>query len=153
MQHVADANDTDALTAAYQAFQAETGKPTMIIVDSVIGYGAPTKAGHHSAHGEPLGADELAGAKRFYGFPEDESFHVPDGVREHFQTGQRPPRRPAARRVERAVRRATRAEYPDLADQLEQMQRRQLPDDWDADLPSSRPTRKARPAATPAARC
>ena len=76
----------------------------MIIVDSVIGYGAPTKAGHHSAHGEPLGADELAGAKRFFGFPDDEQFHVPDGVREHFQrvSGQR---RPAARCVERAVRR------------------------------------------------
>ena len=134
VQHVADANDTDALTAAFQAFQAETGKPTMIIVDSVIGYGAPTKAGHHSAHGEPLGGDELAGAKRFFGFPDEESFHVPDGVREHLQTvsGQRGAQ---LRDAWNELFAAYRAEYPALADQLKQMQRRQLPADWDADLP------------------
>ena len=147
MQHVADANDLDALTAAFEAFKAETGKPTMIIVDSVIGYGAPTKAGHHSAHGEPLGADEVAGAKRFFGLPDDESFHVPDGVREHFADGQRPARRRSCAMRGTSCSPRYRAEYPDLADQLDQMQRRQLPDDWDADLPGlpGRPEGPGRP--------
>ena len=59
----------------------------MIIVKSIIAYGAPTKQGHHSAHGEPLGVEEIRGAKRFYGWPEDESFLVPDKVRDHFAGG------------------------------------------------------------------
>ena len=80
VQHVTDANDLDALSAAIEAFKAETDRPTLIVVDSVIGYGAPHKQGTHAAHGEPLGADEVAATKRFYHWPEDETFLVPDRV-------------------------------------------------------------------------
>jgi transketolase len=134
VQHVTDANDLDALTAAFAAFKAETAKPTLIVVDSVIGYGAPTKAGHHSAHGEPLGADELAGAKRFFGFPDDQSFVVPDGVRDHFvaTSGQRGA---DLRQAWNDLFSAYSAEYPELADLLDMMQRPQLPVGGDADLP------------------
>jgi len=133
VQHVDDANDLDALNRALAAFQAEQERPTMIIVRSIIGYGAPTKQGSHSAHGEPLGVEEIRGAKRFYGWPEDESFLVPDKVRSHF----------ADLGIRGAEVRAEwdelftgySKEYPELADQLDRMQRRQLPEDWDADLP------------------
>ncbi len=135
VQHVDDANDLDALTAALEAFKAETGKPTMIIVKSVIAWGAPTKAGHHSAHGEPLGVEEIKGAKRFYGWPEDESFVVPDAVREHFaEVGGK--RGAEARQAWDELFAAYGKEYPELAEQLDNMQRRQLPDGWDADLPT-----------------
>jgi transketolase len=141
VQHVTDANDLDALTSAFNAFKAETEKPTLIIVDSVIGYGAPTKAGHHSAHGEPLGPDEVAGAKRFFGFPDDQSFIVPDGVREHFAAVSG--RRGADQREQwNTLFTSYGAEYPELADQLDKMQRRQLPDDWDADLAEYPPDAK-----------
>jgi transketolase len=133
IQHVDDANDLDALNRALAAFQAEQERPTMIIVRSIIGYGAPTKQGSHSAHGEPLGVEEIRGAKRFYGWPEDQSFLVPDKVRSHF----------ADLGIRGAEVRAEwdelftgySKEYPELADQLDRMQRRQLPEDWDADLP------------------
>jgi transketolase len=133
VQHVDDANDLDALNRALAAFQAEQERPTMIIVRSIIGYGAPTKQGSHSAHGEPLGVEEIRGAKRFYGWPEDESFLVPDKVRSHF----------ADLGIRGAELRAEwdelftgySKEYPELADQLDMMQRRQLPEDWDSDLP------------------
>jgi transketolase len=135
VQHVKDANDLDALTAALDAFKAETRKPTLIIVDSIIGYGAPTKAGHHSAHGEPLGVDEVAAAKRFFGWPDDQSFLVPDRVYDHF--AEVSGRRGAELREQwNQLFAAYGAEYPELADQLDKMQRRLLPDDWDADLPS-----------------
>jgi transketolase len=133
IQHVDDANDLDALNRALAAFQAEQERPTMIIVRSIIGYGAPTKQGSHSAHGEPLGVEEIRGAKRFYGWPEDESFLVPDKVRSHFaDLGIRG----AEVRAEwNELFTGYSKEYPELADQLDRMQRRQLPEDWDADLP------------------
>jgi len=134
VQHVDDANDLDAITAALQAFKAEQDRPTIIIVKSIIGYGAPTKQGSHSAHGEPLGVEEIRGAKRFYGWPEDESFLVPDKVREHF--AQVSGKRGAELRSDwNELFAAYSREYPELADQLDKMQRRQLPEDWDADLP------------------
>jgi len=134
VQHVTDANDTAALAEALQQFKAEQDKPTLIVVDSVIGYGAPTKAGTHSAHGEPLGAEEIRGAKRSYGWPEDKSFYVPDGVVEHFADGMG--RRGAAAREEwDDLFSRYGAAYPELADQLDRMQRRKLPDGWDTDLP------------------
>ena len=134
VQHVTDANDTAALAEALQQFKAEQDKPTLIVVDSVIGYGAPTKAGTHSAHGEPLGAEEIRGAKRSYGWPEDKSFYVPDGVVEHFAGGMG--RRGAAAREEwDDLFSRYGAAYPELADQLDRMQRRKLPDGWDTDLP------------------
>ena len=84
VEHVADANDAAALKQALQAFKAEQKRPTLVIVKSVIGYGAPKKAGSHEAHGAPLGAEEIAGAKAAYGWPADAQFLVPPAVPEHF---------------------------------------------------------------------
>jgi len=134
VQHVADANDLAALSAAFEAFRGETGKPTLIIVDSIIGYGAPTKAGTHAAHGEPLGVQEIRGTKRFYGWPEDEQFLVPDGVREHFDEGIGARGATLRREWDELFARYT-AEYPELADDLDRMQRRRLPDGWDEGIP------------------
>ncbi len=132
---VADANDLEALSQAYRTFKQDRGLPTLIIVTSHIGYGAPKKQDSASAHGEPLGEAELRGAKRNYGWPEDAKFLVPDGVRERFaqHMGERG-------RTLRDAWEAKFAEYkkqhPELADQLERMQRRELPQGWDAELPS-----------------
>ena len=135
VQQVDDANDLEALTEALEAFKAETEKPTMVIVKSVIAWGAPTKQGHHSAHGEPLGAEEIAGAKRFYGWPENESFVVPEAVREHFaEVGGK--RGAEARQAWVELFAGYGKEYPELAQQLDNMQRRQLPEGWDVDLPT-----------------
>ncbi len=133
VQHVDDANDTDAISAALDAFKAEKDRPTIVIVKSVIAYGAPTKAGHHSAHGEPLGVEEIRGAKRFYGWPEDESFLVPDKVRDRFAevSGKRGAE---LRSAWDELFAAYSKEFPQQADYLDKMQRRQLPDGWDADL-------------------
>jgi transketolase len=139
--HVADANDLNALSAAYRTFKEQRGKPTMIIVRSQIGYGAPKKQGSASAHGEPLGAEELKGAKRAYGWPEDSQFLVPDGVRERFQ------QRLGARgkQLHEAWDKTLaeyKKQYPDMADQLERMQRRELPEGWDKELPTFPPDAK-----------
>ena len=84
VERVTDANDTTALAAALTRFREETERPTLIVVKSVIGYGAPNKAGSHSSHGAPLGADEIRGAKEAYGWPVDESFRVPAKVPKQF---------------------------------------------------------------------
>jgi transketolase len=135
VQHVADANDLEALVAAFDAFRAEPSRPTLIVVDSVIGYGAPNKQGTHGAHGEPLGEAEVRAAKRFYGWPEDGTFRVPDEVRSHVGGGMRE-RGGGLRRAWEELFARYADEYPDLADQLNRMQKRVLPDGWDADLPS-----------------
>ncbi|HVH23822.1 MAG TPA: transketolase [Pseudonocardia sp.] len=135
VQHVTDANDLAALSAAFDAFRAETGRPTLIVVDSIIGYGSPNKAGTHSAHGEPLGADEVKATKRFYGWPEDETFLVPDEVAEHVRTGMAERGGGLRREWEQLFARYA-GEYPEQAEQLNHMQRRTLPDGWDADIPS-----------------
>jgi transketolase len=134
VHHVTDANDLDELSAAFEAFKTERDKPTLIIVDSIIGYGAPTKAGSHSAHGEPLGVEEIRGTKRNYGWPEDEQFLVPDRVREHFNEGMGARGAELRQEWDELFTRYC-AEYPELADQLDKMQRRQLPDGWDQDIP------------------
>ena len=87
VQRVGDANDLELLAAALEHFRHTDDRPTLIIVDSHIGYGAPSKQDTSAAHGEPLGEDEIRGAKRRYGWPEDAKFLVPDGVREHFAAG------------------------------------------------------------------
>jgi transketolase len=133
--HVDDANDLAALSSAYRTFKEQRGKPTLIIVRSQIGYGSPKKQGTASAHGEPLGAEEIKAAKRNYGWPEDAQFLVPDGVRERFQE-----RMGARGKQLREAWEKTLAEYkqqhPELADQLERMQRRELPEGWDKELPT-----------------
>jgi len=131
---VVDANDIEATTLALRTFEGTDDRPTLIIVHSHIGYGAPHKQDSAAAHGEPLGVNETCGAKAFYGFDPDASFAVPDGVREHFQDhfGRRGT---GAHDAWRARFAAYRAQYPHLAKQIDQMQRRELPDAWDAVLP------------------
>lgn len=134
VQHVEDANDLDALDQALTAFHAETARPTLIIVDSVIGFGSPGKQGTSSAHGEPLGEDEVRAAKRFYGWPENAKFHVPGQARQAFEAGIR--RRGAQLRQKWEQKYARYcAEYPELAVHLDHMQHRLVPKGWDVDLP------------------
>jgi transketolase len=112
--HVADANDIEATALALATFERTHDRPTLVVVDSHIGYGAPHKQDSAAAHGEPLGVDEARGAKEFYGCDPDASFAVPDGVTEHFsaQFGRRGTDAHAAWRARFA---AYRAQYPDLA--------------------------------------
>jgi len=131
---VSDANDLEMLDRAFKTFQNCQDRPTLIIVDSHIGYGAPNKQDTSAAHGEPLGDEEIRLTKRNYGWPEDAKFFVPDGVREHFRAvlGERGHR---LRADWMALFEQYRAKYPQLADHLYKMQHRQLPDGWDKDLP------------------
>jgi transketolase len=132
---VGDANDLEMLSRAFETFRRERERPTLIVVDSHIGYGAPTKQGTHAAHGEPLGEDEVRAAKRFYGWPEEAQFLVPEGVREHLAGGMGA----RGRRLREdwlALFDEYRREYPELAEQLRRMQRRELPADWDELIPS-----------------
>jgi transketolase len=132
--HVRDANDTQAVDEALSAAQAETEKPTFILIHSVIGYGAPHKAGTREAHGEPLGEEEIKGAKRAYGWPEDAQFLVPDGVRERFAEGVGA--RGAKLRAEwMTLYGQYRAQHPDLARELDEISHHALPEGWDKDVP------------------
>jgi transketolase len=132
---VGDANSMESLDQALRTAQQTTDRPTLIIVDSHIAYGAPHKHDTSAAHGEPLGEDEVRGAKRSYGWPEDAHFLVPDDVRQHFAESMR--RRGRELREAWFARLAEyRKSYPDLADQIERMQRRELPGGWDAELPT-----------------
>lgn len=133
--HVTDANDLDALRHALQSFKKETEKPTLLIVDSHIGYGAPNKQDTHQAHGEPLGDEEIKLTKRFYGWPEDQKFHIPDGVKDHFKQGIGK-RGKELRAAWFARFEEYRKAFPQLADHLHRMQTRQLPEGWDKDLPN-----------------
>ena len=130
-----DANDTAAFTRAMAEAASVTDRPTFILVHSHIGFGAPKKQDTAAAHGEPLGAEEVRGAKRAYGWPEDAQFLVPDGVYDRFAQGIG--RRGAAAHAEwQAMFTRYRAEYPDLAGELDQINRHGLPAGWDADIPS-----------------
>ena len=131
---VGDANDLDRIQQALGVFRETKGRPTLIVLDSHIGYGAPHKHDTAAAHGEPLGADEVRLAKRSYGWPEDAQFLVPDGVREHFAAGIGA-RGATARNRWTALLTSYAAKYPDLANEIDQMQRRDLPAGWDRDLP------------------
>jgi transketolase len=132
--HVTDANDLNALTHAYQNFLQTNDRPTLIIVNSHIGYGAPHKQDTNAAHGEPLGEEEVRLAKKFYGWPEDAKFLVPDGVLESFREGIGKRGRELRGKWAKLF-----AEYKkvhgDLATQIEQMQHRELPAGWDKNLP------------------
>ena len=131
---VADANDLEMVARAFRTFQSTNDRPTLIMVDSHIGYGAPHKQDTSGAHGEPLGEEEVRLAKRNYGWPEDQKFYVPDGVYDHFRRGigQRGKDLRDAW-FERIAE--YRKQYPELAEELFRMQHRQLPVDWDRDLP------------------
>jgi transketolase len=131
---VHDANDLDMLDRAFTAFKNTHDRPTMIIVDSHIAYGAPNKQDTSAAHGEPLGEEEVRLTKRRYGWPEDAKFLVPDGVREHFREGIGA-RGQALHSAWWAKYEEYRQQYPDLAEQGDRMLRRQLPHGWDRGLP------------------
>jgi transketolase len=131
---VGDANDLEMLERAFRTFKRTNDRPTLIIVDSHIAYGAPNKQDTSAAHGEPLGEDEIRLTKRRYGWPPDARFLIPDEVRQHFQA------RVGARgaklhRAWWARFEEYRQRYPELADQGYRMLRRELPDGWDRDLP------------------
>ncbi len=132
---VGDANDLDMLGRAFRTFKNEKERPTLIIVDSHIAYGAPNKQDTSAAHGEPLGEQEIRLTKRHYGWPEDAKFLVPDGVREHFQAGMGA-RGQALRDAWMVKFEAYRKQYPELADQGYRMLRRELPEGWDKGLPT-----------------
>ena len=132
---VADANDLEMLSRAYGTFLKTNDRPTLIVVDSHIGYGSPNKQDTSDAHGEPLGEAEVKLAKRFYGWPEDAKFLVPDGVYDQFKNGVGK-RGAEARGAWAAKFEEYKKQFPQLADQLDRMQKVQLPDGWDKDLPS-----------------
>jgi transketolase len=131
---VGDANDVDLIEHALEVFRGTKGRPTFIILDSHIGYGSPHKQDTAEAHGEPLGDDEIKLTKRAYGWPEDAKFLVPDGVREHFADGIGQ-RGADARKKWSALFARYRTEFPKLATEIDQMQRRELPANWDRNLP------------------
>jgi transketolase len=132
---VGDANDLEMLARAFTTFQKTTDRPTLIIVDSHIAYGAPNKQDTHAAHGEPLGEEEIKLTKRNYGWPEDAKFLVPDGVYDHFQQGIGKHGHAQRERWMEDFR-EYQAQYPELADQLDRMQHRKLPEGWDKNLPA-----------------
>lgn len=132
---VADANDLEMLARGFRTFQDTTDRPTLIIVDSHIGYGSPHKHDTNEAHGEPLGEEEVRLTKKFYGWPEDAKFLVPEGVRENFRDGIGKRGHDARAQWEKMFAQYSQ-KYPELADQLHRMQRRELPDGWDKNLPT-----------------
>jgi transketolase len=138
---VGDANDLEMIEHAFNVFKSTHDRPTLIIIDSHIAYGAPNKQDTSAAHGEPLGEEEVRLTKRRYRWPEEAKFLVPESVYEHFQEG-------IGKRGERihaewwAKFEEYRSEYPDLAEQGYRMLRRELPDGWDSDLPSFPPDAK-----------
>ena len=132
---VGDANDIRRIEDALAIFRKTEGRPTLIILDSHIGYGSPHKVDTAAAHGEPLGEDEVRLVKRAYGWPENAKFLVPDGVMERFADGIGK-RGARLRREWEALFAGYREQFPEFASEIDQMQRRELPPGWDRDLPS-----------------
>ena len=132
---VTDANDLDLLARGYDNFLKSKDRPTLIVVDSHIGYGSPHKQDSYEAHGEPLGEAEVKLVKKNYGWPEDAKFLVPEGVYDQFKNGVGK-RGAEARAAWNAKYEEYKKQFPQLADQLNKMQSGQLPDGWDKDLPS-----------------
>jgi transketolase len=133
--HVRDANDVERLTEALSEVRRASQRPTLLVLDTHIGYGSPHRHDTAAAHGEPLGEEEIRLTKRAYGWPEDARFLVPDGVREHFAAGVGA-RGASAHRLWRASFASYRGTFPGLAHEIEEMQRRELPPAWDSDLPT-----------------
>jgi transketolase len=138
---VEDANDTQAVEAALIDAERMNDAPTLIVVKSVIGWGAPHKQGTSAAHSDALGEEEVALAKRAYGWPDEAPFYVPPHVRERFAEGVGA-RGAQARAAWQARFEAYKQRYPDLARELELIERHELPDRWDAGLPSFEPDSK-----------
>ena len=138
---VGDANNLERIEDALAVFRKTEGRPTLIILDSHIGYGSPHKIDTAAAHGEPLGEEEVRLTKRAYGWPEDAKFLVPDGVREHFDAGIGQRGAETRGRWEKLFA-SYRAQFPELATEIDQMQRRELPAGWDRKLPSFSPDSK-----------
>ena len=139
-QVVADGNDLEAIDAAIRAAKAETSRPSIIAVRTIIGYGSPHKANTSGVHGEPLGPDEVVATKANLGWPAEPHFFIPGEVLEHFrvavETGQQ-------RQADWQARYdAYAADYPDLAAEWQRRFARELPVDWDADLPTYQPDAK-----------
>jgi len=132
---VSDANDLNWLARGYATFLKTKDRPTLIVVDSHIGYGSPHKQDSSDAHGEPLGEAEVKLVKKNYGWPEDAKFLVPDGVYDQFKNGVGK-RGAEARAAWKTKFEEYKKQFPELADQLCRMQTGKLPDGWDKDLPS-----------------
>jgi transketolase len=132
---VGDANDLDRIEDALKTFRKTEGRPTLIVLDSHIGYGSPHKIDSAAAHGEPLGEDEVRLTKRAYGWPEDAKFLVPHGVMGAFEAGIGARGAEARHRWEELFAQY-RTRYPELATEIDQMQRRELPAGWDRNLPN-----------------
>jgi len=130
-----DANNVEGIEHAFELSRDAGGRPTFIVLDSHIGYGSPHKQDSADAHGDPLGEDEIRLVKRAYGWPEDAKFLVPDGVYEHFQQGIGA-RGAKARHEWTKLFDAYRASHPDLAAEIDAIERRQLPAGWDRNLPA-----------------
>jgi transketolase len=139
--HVDDANDLDKLARAFAFFRETRDRPTLIIVDSHIGYGSPKKQDTSAAHGEPLGVDEVKAAKRNYGWPEDAQFLVPDGVREDL-AGSLGERGRTAREAWNRSFELYRKEQPALAEEVDRIRRRELPEGWQSALAAFPPDAK-----------
>jgi transketolase len=131
---IGDANDIGRIEDALRVFQQTKGRPTFIVLDSHIGYGSPNRQDTAEAHGEPLGDEEIRLVKKFYGWPEDAKFFVPDGVYDHFKDGIGK-RGEDARTKWTQLFAAYRKQFPELANEIELMQRRDLPAGWDQNLP------------------
>lgn len=132
--HVDDANDVAALTKAFEQFRATTDKPTLIIVHSIIGWGSP-RAGSEKAHGEALGEENVRLTKQAYGWPEDKSFYVPEGVQEGFEDAMVERSAPLREAWEASLAKYREA-HPDLAKEVDAILGGTLPEGWDADIPT-----------------
>jgi transketolase len=132
---VGDANDLEMLERAFKTFKRTPDRPTLIIVDSHIAYGAPHKEDTSAAHGAPLGEEEIRLAKRAYGWPEEAKFHIPEGVKAHISAGIGQRGRTLRGAWEETFA-AYRRDYPPLAGEILRMQHRELPEGWDRHLPS-----------------
>ncbi|EZI28352.1 transketolase [Pseudomonas extremaustralis] len=132
--HVTDANDLRALSDALATFQGNTGAPTLIVVDSVIGYGSPHKHNTAAAHGEPLGAEEIRLTKAAYGWPQDSSFLVPDQARTALRDALLARSRPLYEQWNQRLAQLEQ-DAPQLADELRRMRAGEMPEHWQADLP------------------
>jgi transketolase len=133
--HVADANDTAAFAAAVRQFQQTQDRPTLIVVDSVIGYGSPNKHNTAAAHGEALGDEEVRLTKQAYGWPQDAFFRVPEEIGHRLRDAMAARGKPAYQAYEQALR-TLEQKKPALADELRRMRSGQMPEGWDKDTPN-----------------